>query len=149
MTSSYRVSHTRARDSAELMERWRPNTLAPDSLRPLRIAHLAACRPPLSRAPQVEFARRFAVDYERVLPDGTLWKETPAVQRVRTMCSDYNSRLKSFGLRDYQARGLPTEAAVPYLLGCRALETTVARARARPLRARRSLRTPRGHAPPG
>jgi len=56
----------------------------------------------LTLAQQVEFARRFAVDYERVLPDGSLWKESPAVQRVRTMCSDYNSRLKSFGLRDYQ-----------------------------------------------
>ena len=51
---------------------------------------------------QVEFARRFSVDYDRDLPDGSKWKDTPEVVRVRAMCHEYNTRLKDFGLRDYQ-----------------------------------------------
>jgi len=50
----------------------------------------------------VEFAKRFQIDYERTLPNGTKWKDTPAVQRVRIMCQKYNSKLKDFGMRDYQ-----------------------------------------------
>jgi hypothetical protein len=64
---------------------------------------------------QTEFARRFSVGYERVLPDGRLWKDTARVQRVRAMCSEYNARLKQFGLRDYQASHPAPFGATPVL----------------------------------
>lgn len=59
-------------------------------------------RATLTLPQQVEFARRFSVGYERVLPDGTKWKDTVPVVRARRMVAEYNARLKDFGLRDYQ-----------------------------------------------
>ncbi|KAL1508277.1 hypothetical protein AB1Y20_004392 [Prymnesium parvum] len=78
----------------------------------------------LTLAQQVEFTRRFSVDYESVLPDGTKWKDTHEVRRVRTMCNEYNARLKAFGLRDYQVIKVlssPSLSKAGLLLGWRVM----------------------------
>jgi glycerol-3-phosphate O-acyltransferase/dihydroxyacetone phosphate acyltransferase len=56
----------------------------------------------LSLDEQTELARRFSLGYERVMPDGRKWKDTERVQNVQSLSSEYNARLKTLGLRDYQ-----------------------------------------------
>lgn len=51
---------------------------------------------------QVAFVRRFGRGYDRLLADGTPFKESPRVQHVRSLCRDYNKQLKAMGMRDYQ-----------------------------------------------
>ena len=51
---------------------------------------------------QVAFVRRFGRGYDRLLADGTPFKDSPRVQHVRSLCRDYNKHLKAMGLRDYQ-----------------------------------------------
>ena len=57
---------------------------------------------PMSLDDQTELARRFATGYDRVLPDGRLWKDTERVRTVRVLTAEYNNKLKSLLLRDYQ-----------------------------------------------
>ena len=51
---------------------------------------------------QVAFVRSFGRGYDRLLADGTPFKESPRVQHVRSLCRDYNKQLKAMGMRDYQ-----------------------------------------------
>ena len=57
---------------------------------------------------QTELARRFSLGYEREMPDGRKWKDTERVQLVQSLSSEYNARLKSLGLRDYQVAHVMT-----------------------------------------
>ena len=63
---------------------------------------------PMSITEQTELARRFAAGYERVLPDGRLWRETERVRGARERCAEYNRQLKSLMLRDYQVHHVLT-----------------------------------------
>lgn len=51
---------------------------------------------------QTELARRFATGYDRQLADGRLWRDTERVRAIRSRTAEYNARLKSLRLRDYQ-----------------------------------------------
>lgn len=64
---------------------------------------------PLDLDEQTELARRFSLGYERVMGDGRKWKDTERVQLVQSLSSEYNARLKSLGLRDYQVAHVMTQ----------------------------------------
>lgn len=82
---------------------------------------------PMSLHEQFELSRRFATGYERLLPDGRAWKDTERVRAVRQLTAEYNTKLKSFGMRDYQVRLVPCPRArkVPRLDLPRRLDTRV------------------------
>jgi glycerol-3-phosphate O-acyltransferase/dihydroxyacetone phosphate acyltransferase len=62
---------------------------------------------------QVAFVRRFGRGYDRLLADGTPFKESPRVQHVRSLCRDYNKQLKAMGMRDYQVAFVLDELSRP------------------------------------
>ena len=67
----------------------------------------------MSLARQVAFARRFSRGYDRLLADGTPFKESARVQHVRGLCREYNKHLKAMGMRDYQVALVPTAPCAP------------------------------------